>query len=283
VTGRGLYVADGLLVSPSGRSRDVYKRLPNSPGRPSNATVARNSEPWGQRSAIADPPRPRGSPISSKPIGPDRDLPNYRQNRSARMRIASTSTSTRRPARVQPSPGFDLYEGARAVTRPEGPRRIPRRRRTARLTIGPAPGFSKRSLDPVRTGVETPSRILAPTHPLEGHTPVLEPSPGHAEFSVNEAELGAELTTGRAEGSVSYLYEADNPAGIRINSVTSIRRCSRSATGASPTTSSSMAGPSVARRPDWSIVTIVCASRCSIATTRPSTAPSVRRRRFCCA
>lgn len=94
--------------------------------------------------------------------------------------------------------------------------------RTASVLIGRRLGFESDPSIPARTGLQTPVSdwiLAADATPWKGIHLFSNLRLDTQNFSVNEAELGAALTTARAEGSVSYLYEAENPAGIRINSV----------------------------------------------------------------
>jgi len=220
---RNFMLPNGLLVQPFLDGRvDVYN-VSNSPGAPSNATVARE---FGTLGANVSYPLIRQAPGVTyilEPIGQIAISPNYRQNplipNEDSVDFDFNSTNL---LEFNRSPGFDLYEGGQSVTLAGRATAILDDGRTASLTIGRRLGFESDPSIPVRTGLETPLSdwiLAADATPWKGIRLFSNLRLDTRNFSVNEAELGAELTTGRAEGSVNYLYEADNPAGIRINSV----------------------------------------------------------------
>jgi len=120
------------------------------------------------------------------------------------------------------SPGFDLYEGGQSVTLAGRATAILDDGRTASLLIGRRLGFESDPVIPFRTGLQTALSdwiVAADAAPWKNVRLFSRLRLDSQNLSVNEADVGAELNTARAEGSVSYLYERQSPTSGTINSV----------------------------------------------------------------
>jgi LPS-assembly protein len=123
---------------------------------------------------------------------------------------------------VNRSPGYDLYEGGQSVTvagratvlLPDG--------RSASLLIGRRLGFESDLAVPARTGLQTAlSDYIAAFEatPVRGVTVFSRLRLDSETFAVNRLEAGANFSTDRASGYVSYLQEAQSPLGGEIKSI----------------------------------------------------------------
>ena len=220
---RSFTFSNGLQVQPFLDGRvDVYN-VSNTPSGPSDATITRE---FGTIGANVSYPLIRRSPGVTyilEPLGQISISPNYTQSPlipnedSVDFDFDATNLFM-----FNRSPGFDLYEGGQAVTLAGRATAILDDGRSASFLIGRRLGFESDPSIPVRTGLETPLSdwiLAADVTPLKGVRLFSNLRLDSQNFSVNEAELGADLKTARAEGSVSYLYEALSPLGVRINSI----------------------------------------------------------------
>ncbi len=215
--------SSGVQVQPFLDGRVDLYNVTNNPGGPSNATIPRE---FGTIGANVSYPLIRQSPGVTyilEPIGQIAISPNYTQNPlipnedSVDFDFNATNLLN-----FNRSPGFDLYEGGQSVTLAGRFTAILDDGRTASLLIGRRLGFESDPVIPFRTGLQTALSdwiVAADAAPWKNVRLFSRLRLDSQNLSVNEADVGAELNTARAEGSVSYLYEAENPAGIRINSV----------------------------------------------------------------
>jgi LPS-assembly protein len=215
--------SSGVQVQPFLDGRVDLYNVTNNPGGPSNATIPREFGTIGANVSYPLIRRAPGVTYILEPIGQISISPNYTQSSlipnydSVDFYFNETNlfNSNR-------SPGFDLYEGGQAVTLAGRATAILDDGRTASLLIGRRLGFESDPSIPARTGLETPVSdwiLAADATPWKGVRLFSQLRLDSQNFSVNEAWVGALLTTPRAEGSVSYVYEAQNPAGTRINSI----------------------------------------------------------------
>jgi LPS-assembly protein len=220
---RSFTLSNGLQVQPFLDGRlDVYN-VSNIPDGPSNATITRE---FGTAGANVSYPLIRqtgGVTYILEPLGQLAVSPNYTQDpRIPNEDSIDFDLDATNLFNFNRSPGFDLYEGGQEVTLAGRATAILDDGRSASLLIGRRLGFESSPSIPVRTGLETPLSdwiVAADITPWKGIRLFSNLRLDTQNLSVNEAELGADLRTAWAEGSVSYLYEAESPLGVRINSV----------------------------------------------------------------
>jgi LPS-assembly protein len=220
---RSFTFSNGLQVQPFLDGRvDVYN-VSNIPSGPSNATITREFGTIGASVSYPLIRQASGVTYILEPLAQAAVSPNYTQDpRIPNEDSIDFDFDSTNLFNFNRSPGFDLYEGGQAVSLAGRATAILDDGRSASLLIGRRLGFESEPSIPVRTGLETPLSdwiVAADATPWNGVRLFANLRLDSQNFSVNEAELGADLQTTRAEGSVSYLYEALSPLGVRINSV----------------------------------------------------------------
>jgi LPS-assembly protein len=220
---RNFTFSNGLQIEPFLDGRiDLYNVSNNPPGH-SNSTIARE---FGTAGANVSYPLIRhtgGVTYILEPLGQIAISPNYTQDpRIPNEDSIDFDLDATNLFNFNRSPGFDLYEGGQEVTLAGRATAILDDGRSASLLVGRRLGFESQPSLPVRTGLATPLSdwiVAADFTPWKGIRLFSNLRLDTQNLSVNEAELGADLRTTWAEGSVSYLYEALSPLGVRINSV----------------------------------------------------------------
>ena len=220
---RSFTFSNGLQVQPFLDGRVDLYNVSNTPGGPSNATIPREFGTLGANVSYPLIHQASGVTYILEPLGQIAISPNYTQDplipNEDSIDFSFDDTNLFDPNR---SPGYDLYEGGQAVTLAGRAPAILDDGRSASLLIGRRLGFEGSRSLPSWAGLATPLSdwILAgDATPLHGVRLFSRLRLDSQNFSVNEAEVGAVLTTARAEGSVGYLYEAESPQGQRVNSV----------------------------------------------------------------
>jgi LPS-assembly protein len=220
---RTFTLSNGLQVQPflDGRA-DVYN-VSDQPSGPSNETITRG---WGTLGANVSYPliqRSAGVTYVLEPLGQlaisPKTILNSRIPNEDSVDFSFDDTNL---FQFNRSPGFDLYQGGQSVTLAGRATAILDDGRTASILVGRRLGFQSDPAIPRRTGLQTPLSdwiVAADATPWKGIRTFTRLRLDTQNFSVNEAEVGAELETTRAEGSVSYLYEAESPTGLRVNSI----------------------------------------------------------------
>jgi LPS-assembly protein len=220
---RSFTFSNGLQVQPFLDGRvDVYN-VSNIPSGPSNATITREFGTVGANVSYPLIRRGDGVTYILEPLGQIAISPNYTQDpRIPNEDSIDFEFDDTNLFKTNRSPGFDLYEGGQSVTLAGRATAILDDGRSASLLIGRRLGFESAQSIPARTGLQTPLSdwiVEADATPWKNVRLFSRLRLDTQNFSVNEAQLGAELNTPRAEGSVSYLYEALSPLGVRMNSV----------------------------------------------------------------
>ena len=220
---RSFTFSNGLQVQPFLDGRvDVYN-VSNEPSGPSNTTVTREIGTLGANVSYPLIRRGNGVTYILEPLGQIAISPNTRRDAlipnedSVDFDFDDTNLF-----QFNRSPGFDLYEGGQSVTLAGRATAILDDGRSASLLLGRRLGFESDQAIPARTGLQTALSdwiVSADATPWKGIRVFSRLRLDSHTLSVNEAQLGAELSTSRAEGSVSYLYESLNPAGVRVNSI----------------------------------------------------------------
>lgn len=120
------------------------------------------------------------------------------------------------------SPGFDLYQGGQSVTLAGRATAIFDDGRTASVLLGRRLAAQSDYAIPARTGLQTALSdwiLAADATPWKGIRLFSRLRLDSRTFGVNELQAGGAFTTSRVEGSVSYLLEAQGPAGVQVNSL----------------------------------------------------------------
>ena len=123
---------------------------------------------------------------------------------------------------VNRSPGYDLYEGGQSVTLAGRATAMFGDGRSASLLVGRRLAFESDPAVPTRTGLETALSdyiVAFEATPVQGITVFSKMRLDSATFGVNRLETGANFSTDRASGYISYLEEAASPLGGPIRSV----------------------------------------------------------------
>jgi len=123
---------------------------------------------------------------------------------------------------VNRSPGYDLYEGGQSVTLAGRATAVLGDGRTASLLFGRRLGFESDPAVPPRTGLATALSdyiIDFEATPVKGITVFSKMRMNSATFGVDRLETGANFSTDRASGYISYLEEADSPLGGPVRSI----------------------------------------------------------------
>jgi LPS-assembly protein len=120
------------------------------------------------------------------------------------------------------SPGFDLYEGGQSVTLAGRASAILDDGRSASVLIGRRLAAESDPAVPARTGLSTALSdwiFAADASPLKNVRIFARLRLDASSFAVNSLEAGAAFNTARAEGSISYLREAETPYGGPVSSL----------------------------------------------------------------
>jgi LPS-assembly protein len=123
---------------------------------------------------------------------------------------------------VNRSPGYDLYEGGQSVTLAGRATAMFGDGRSASLLFGRRLAFESDPAVPARTGLETALSdyiIAFEATPVKGITVFSKMRMNSETFAVDRLETGANFSTDRASGYISYLQEADSPLGGPTHSV----------------------------------------------------------------
>jgi LPS-assembly protein len=220
---RSFTFSNGLQVQPflDGRA-DIYN-VTNYPSAPSDATIGRGFGTLGANVSYPLVRRADGVTYILEPLAQIAISPNYTQDpRIPNEDSIDFSFDDTNLFYANRSPGFDLYEAGQSVTLAGRATAILDDGRSASVLIGRRLGFESSRSIPTLTGLQTPLSdwiFSADATPWRGVRMFSRLRLDSHNFSVNEAEVGAELNTARAEGSVSYVYEALSPLGVRVNSV----------------------------------------------------------------
>ena len=120
------------------------------------------------------------------------------------------------------SPGYDLYEGGQSVTLAGRATAQFADGRSASVLFGRRLGFQTDPVVPARTGLATALSdyiVAFEAVPVKGVTVFTKMRMNAATFGVDRLEAGANFSTERASGYISYLDEANSPLGGPIRSV----------------------------------------------------------------
>jgi LPS-assembly protein len=120
------------------------------------------------------------------------------------------------------SPGFDLYEGGQSVTLAGRATALFDDGRSASVLFGRRLAAESDPNMPARTGLSTALSdwiFSADATPWKGVRLFTRLRLDSHSFAVDRLEAGAAFSTYRLEGSVSYLKEAQGPAGVAIDSL----------------------------------------------------------------
>jgi LPS-assembly protein len=220
---RSFTLSNGLQFQPFLDGRiDVYN-VSNIAGGASNATIAREFGTAGFNVSYPLVRSTGGVTYILEPLAQVAASPNYTQDpRIPNEDSIDFDFGATNLFNVNRSPGFDLYEGGQEATLAARATAILDDGRSASLLVGRRLGFESQPSIPFRTGLSTPLSdwiVAADFTPWKGIRVFSNLRLDTQNLSVNEAEVGADLKTSWAEGSVSYLYEALSPLGVRINSV----------------------------------------------------------------
>lgn len=123
---------------------------------------------------------------------------------------------------VNRSPGYDLYQGGQSVTLAGRATMLLPDGRSASFIFGRRLGGQTDLAVPERTGLQTAlSDYIAAFEatPVKGITVFTRMRMDSATFALNRLEAGANFSSNRLSGYVSYLQEAQSPLGGKINSV----------------------------------------------------------------
>jgi len=215
--------SNGLLVQPFLNGRFDFYNVTNEPTGDSTATIPRG---WGTIGANISYPLVKQvagasyilEPLAQIAISPDTILdPRIPNEDSVDFDFDETNLfDTNR------SPGYDLYEGGQSVTLAGRATVILDDGRTASLLIGRRLGAEFDPAIPLRTGLATALSdwvVGADATPWNGVRLYSRVRLDSSNLEVNELETGASFTTSRAEGSISYLYERNSPAGGPVDSL----------------------------------------------------------------
>ncbi len=221
---RTFTLANGLRLAPFVQARaDVYN-LSNLPApSPSNATATRAFGTLGLDVSYPLIKQVGGvtyvlEPLAQIAISPNTRLDSLIPNEdSAVWEFDETNLF-----QVDKSPGFDLYEGGQRVNLggratmmlPDG--------RSGSVLVGRSFRAGDDPAIPQRTGLQTAlsDYILAfEADPIRGIGLFSRWRLDSRTFGINRLEAGAEFTTSRAAGYISYLQEAQSPTGAKIKSI----------------------------------------------------------------
>lgn len=120
------------------------------------------------------------------------------------------------------SPGYDLYEGGQSVTIGGRATALLADGRSAEFILGRRFAASSDPIIPARTGLQTALSdyvMAAYVTPIVGVRLYSRVRLDSSNFDLNRLEAGAEFSTGRAVGYISYLYERQSPEGNEVNSL----------------------------------------------------------------
>ena len=220
---RTLTFANGLRIQPFVEARaDVYNVSDLAPG-PANATITRA---FGYVGANVSYPLIKQSsgatwvlePLAQVAVGPDtRYDPRIPNEDSQVWEFDETNLFD-----VNRSPGYDLYEGGQSITLggrasvflPDG--------RSGSFLVGRRFGGENDPSIPERTGLQTAlsDYILAfEATPIHGIGIFSRWRLDSETFAVNRMESGVDFATGRVNGYISYLQEAESPVGLPLRSL----------------------------------------------------------------
>ena len=221
---RTITLEDGLRIAPFVQARgDVYNLSNLLNPYPSTATISRA---FGDVGADISYPLIRATPkatwilepMAQIVVGPNVTLDSRIPNEDSQVwQFDDTNLFE-----ANRSPGFDLYEGGQSVTLGGRATLILPGGGTGSLLIGRVFHFQRNPFVPARTGLQT-----AASDWIIGANAQLTPNVSlfsrwrldSSDFAINSMETGVNFATSRVSGYVSYLQEANAPAGGHITSL----------------------------------------------------------------
>lgn len=123
---------------------------------------------------------------------------------------------------VDRSPGYDLYEGGQSVTLAGRATALWGDGHSATFLFGRRLGLESDLAIPARTGLQTALSdyiVAFEGSPVSGIDVFTKMRLNSATFAVDRLETGANFSSGRASGYISYLEEVQSPLGGAIHSV----------------------------------------------------------------
>jgi LPS-assembly protein len=222
---RTLTFSNGLRIQPFADVRaDVYNVVDLPPG-PANATLTRAIGDVGANFSYPLIKQSNGAtwvlePLAQVAIGPNTKVyPSIGDEDSQVWEFDETNLFD-----VNRSPGYDLYEGGQSITLggrasvflPDG--------RSGSFMVGRRFGAEDENpiAVPERTGLQTAlsDYILAfEATPFHGVSIFSRWRLDSETFAVNRMESGVDFATGRVNGYIGYLEEAQSPTGVPIRSL----------------------------------------------------------------
>jgi LPS-assembly protein len=215
--------SNGLLVQPFANARADLYNITNIPNGPSDATILRGFGTLG--ATVSYPLIKPGNGVNYilEPVGQIAISPNISQDPripnedSVDFQFDETNLfdSNR-------SPGYDLIEGGQSLTLAGRATALFDDGRSASILVGRRLAAEDDSSIPTRTGLETALSdwiFAADATPWKGIRLFARMRLDSSTFALNALETGASFTTSRVEGSISYLDEAEGPAGVKVNSL----------------------------------------------------------------
>ena len=215
--------SNGLRIQPFVVGRADLYNVAGLPTEPSGATVGREFGYIGANISYPLFKQTGGityilEPIAQVEIAPNTKLNPLIPNEDSQVwEFDDTNLFD-----VNRSPGYDLYEGGQSVTfagratvlLPDG--------RSGSVLLGRRLGGESDSAVPQRTGLQTAlSDYIAAFEatPIKGVTLFTHLRLDSDTFAINRLDAGANFSTDRFVGYVSYLQEAQSPLGGPIHSV----------------------------------------------------------------
>jgi LPS-assembly protein len=218
-----LSFSNGLLLQPFINGRVDLYNIDNIPTGPGSATITRGFGTLGAN--ISYPLIKQGDGVSYilEPIGQIAISPNVSQDPripnedSVDFQFDETNLfATNR------SPGYDLVEGGQSLTLAGRATALFDDGQSASVLIGRRLAAESDPSIPTRTGLETALSdwiFGADATPWKGISLFSRLRLDSSTFALNALETGATFTSERVEGTISYLYEALGPAGVKVNSL----------------------------------------------------------------
>ncbi|MHB8530950.1 MAG: LPS-assembly protein LptD, partial [Caulobacteraceae bacterium] len=120
------------------------------------------------------------------------------------------------------SPGYDLFDGGQKLNLGGRATLLLDDGRSASFLIGRSLRFERWPSLPERTGLRTALSdyiIAAEASPIKGVNLFSRWRLDSTSWAINRLETGADFTTGRLSGYVSYLQEALSPSGVPVKSI----------------------------------------------------------------